>query len=165
MSLFAVEKACRADLPKILNIYAIARNFMKNNGNGTQWGDCYPDEGIVCDDISKGQLYAIKDEGGIIRGAFSFIIGNDPTYENIKGKWHSDAKYGTIHRIASDGTQKGIFNTAVSFCKCRSEYLRIDTHQNNKVMQHLITKCGFHKCGTIYTHDGTPRIAYDRSSE
>lgn len=40
--------------------------------------------------------------------------------------------------------------------------MRIDTHENNKVMQHLIKKNGFQECGIIYVEDGSPRIAYEK---
>ena len=34
-------------------------------------------------------------------------------------------------------------------------HLRIDTHENNVVMRHLIARHGF-PCGTIYVEDGHP---------
>ena len=30
-------------------------------------------------------------------------------------------------------------------------------------MQHVVTKAGFKRCGIIYTDNGTPRIAFDRT--
>lgn len=41
-----------------------------------------------------------------------------------------------------------------------SPNLRIDTHEENKVMRHLIEKSGFAECGIIRVEDGSPRIAY-----
>ena len=43
------------------------------------------------------------------------------------------------------------------------QHLRIDTHENNKVMQHLILKNGFEKCGIIYVDDGSPRVAFEKN--
>jgi len=37
----------------------------------------------------------------------------------------------------------------------------MDTHADNKPMQHLAEKHGFTRCGIIYTGDGSPRIAYE----
>ena len=51
--------------------------------------------------------------------------------------------------------------TAVEFAKGRIAHLRIDTHEDNKVMQRAVEKQGFQRCGIILTDDGTPRIAYD----
>lgn len=40
--------------------------------------------------------------------------------------------------------------------------MRIDTHADNHIMQHVIEKAGFQRCGIIFTDDGTPRIAYQK---
>ncbi|MBF4807049.1 MAG: N-acetyltransferase, partial [Pseudoleptotrichia goodfellowii] len=85
------------------------------------------------------------------------------TYSIIKnGEWLSYEKYGTVHRVASNGKSKGIFNEIITFCESKISHLRIDTHKDNKIMQHLIEKNGFHKCGIIYVADGTSRLAYEK---
>ena len=83
------------------------------------------------------------------------------TYEN--GEWLNDNPYVTIHRIASDGKIRGIFACAVDYCRNFCDDVRIDTHESNLVMQGLIEKNGFQRCGTIYVADGSPRIAYQWS--
>lgn len=40
--------------------------------------------------------------------------------------------------------------------------IRIDTHHDNRVMQHLLTKHGFTYCGLIYLKSGAERLAYQR---
>lgn len=40
--------------------------------------------------------------------------------------------------------------------------VRADTHRDNVIMQHILEKNGFIKCGTIVVEDGTPRIAYPK---
>ena len=96
----------------------------------------------------------------------AFIIGEDSTYLRIEdGKWLNENPYGTIHRIASDGAVKGLFSACIDFCKSQMEDLRIDTHADNKTMQHLILKNGFQKCGIIYLTNGSPRIAYQYGEE
>ena len=40
-------------------------------------------------------------------------------------------------------------------------HLRIDTNEDNRVMQRTVEKAGFTRRGIIYIADGTPRIAYD----
>ena len=66
----------------------------------------------------------------------------------------------TIHRIASLGRAKGIFSCAVDYCKGFADSIRIDTHEENKVMQRHILSKGFKRCGIIYLENGDPRIAY-----
>lgn len=157
-----IRLAVIEDLPTILNIYEYARSFMKKNGNATQWNDNFPPEDLLKKDIECGQLYVYEEEN-IIHGVFAFIIGKDETYEHIEnGKWLSNSLYGTIHRVASDGKMKGLLNKIICYCKKQINHLRIDTHSNNKIMQHIILKNGFIKCGTIYVEDGSPRIAFEK---
>ena len=37
-----IRKATPADRPEILEIYSRARQFMRETGNPSQWGDTYP---------------------------------------------------------------------------------------------------------------------------
>ena len=158
---YRIVTAKESDLPRVLEIYAYARSFMAKTGNPTQWAGSYPQRELLEEDIANSGLYVVT-EGGTICGVFYFVIGPDPTYAVIeKGAWHSDKTYGTIHRIAGNGTG-GVFGAALDFCRSKIDYLRIDTHDDNKVMQHVVTKHGFKACGIIYTDDGTPRIAFDR---
>lgn len=156
-----IRYAQAQDLPMILRIYEIARKFMADNGNPSQWGNNFPPEKLLKDDIEQQQLYVYTNEG-VIHGVFAFIIGDDPTYAHIEnGSWRSDTTYGTIHRIAGDGMEKGVFTKCINYCKEQSSHLRIDTHENNEIMKYLIQKNGFLKCGKIYVKDGSSRVAFD----
>ena len=64
--------------------------------------------------------------------------------------------------MASDGRVHGVFDAIVAYCEQRYHNLRIDTHAQNLVMQHLIVKHGFVHCGTVYVADGSARLAYQR---
>ena len=158
---YTVRKAVMDDLPEIEKIYAYARSFMASTGNPNQWGTTHPATSQLEQDIEQGRLNVVQDTAGI-HGVFYFWIGPDPTYGQIfDGGWHSEEDYGTIHRIAGDGSG-GILRSAVEYCSKQIRYLRIDTHEDNRVMQNALKKLGFVPCGTIYVSDGTPRIAYDR---
>lgn len=158
---YIVRTAREQDLPRIEEIYAYARDFMAKNGNPNQWGKTNPPSAQLRQDISEQKLFVITD-GEAIHGVFYFRIGADPTYGRIDGGvWRSDSPYGTIHRIAGDGSG-GILKTAVAFAEKRIAHLRIDTHADNRVMQSAVTKLGFQRRGIIYLANGSPRIAYDR---
>jgi len=162
MSTPNIRNADLSDLKEIMDIYEYARKFMKQTGNRNQWANKFPPENLIKEDIEKKQLYIIE-KSGFICGVFAFIIRNDPTYSIIKnGEWLSYEKYGTVHRVASNGKSKGIFNEIITFCESKINHLRIDTHKDNKIMQHLIEKNGFYKCGIIYVTDGTSRLAYEK---
>ena len=158
---YKIRIAREEDLPQVLRIYAYARGFMAANGNPNQWGTTNPPRETLEGDIAEQKLYVAVKEG-MICGVFFFDIGEDPTYHKIyDGAWLSDATYGTIHRIASLGSG-GIFAACVDFCLQKCSHLRIDTHGDNHIMQHVVEKNGFQRRGIIYIADGTPRIAYER---
>lgn len=160
-----IRKATESDMNEILAVYEYARETMVKRGNPTQWGNTYPEKKLLEDDIKKGWLYVLT-ENDEVHAAFAFIGGNDPTYDYIEGgAWPNDRPYMTIHRIGSDGKVKNVFDTCIAYCKDICANLRIDTHEKNVVMQHLIEKNGFTRCGIIYIDDGTPRIAYQYSGK
>lgn len=157
---YKIRKAREEDLPRILEIYAYARQFMAENGNPNQWGKHHPAASTLEEDVENGNLYVIEDSAGI-HGVFAFLLGADPTYHTIyDGAWRSDTPYGTIHRIASDGSG-GILAAALTFTKQIIGHIRMDTHGDNHIMQQALAKSGFSRRGIIYIADGTPRIAYD----
>lgn len=160
-----VRKAQVEDFKEILEIYAYARDFMAQTGNPKQWGDGYPKAELLEGDIAKGDLY-VCEENGVVKGVFAFVTGDDPTYSYIEGgSWKNDCPYGTVHRIASAPDGKGVFARCMEFCKGQIDNVRIDTHFDNKIMQHIIEKNGFEKCGVIYVEDGSPRFAYQFTVE
>lgn len=161
---YHIRKAGPADMSRVLEIYAYARKFMAEHGNPNQWRDTHPKEEQFWEDVGRGDLYVIEDNASI-HGVFAFLLGEDPTYSRIyEGSWHYDRPYGTIHRIAGDGSG-GILHACVVHCEQVIGHLRIDTHHDNIVMQNAVRKEGFRECGIIYIADGTPRIAYDRLLE
>lgn len=156
-----IKKAALEDIPEIVKVYDIARMFMRANGNLSQWGGGYPGEALLRGDIQAGNLYILCADG-VMEGVFAFIPGEDPTYRYIEdGSWHWNRPYGTIHRLASRGTARGVAKACFDFCREKIPYLRIDTHADNHPMQSAVLRYGFRKCGTIYLTDGSPRIAFD----
>lgn len=162
-----IRRASETDLPAILEIYAYARDFMIKNGNPHQWAGEYPPVSLLREDLANCCLYVVEEEGmGRVCGVFFFAIGPDETYGAIEqGEWISDSEYGTIHRIAGDGTVHGLLQKAVSYCENKIPHLRIDTHEDNHIMQRAIERCGFWRCGIIHVSDGTPRIAYEKEKK
>ena len=152
-----------ADIDALLAIFAHARAQMAADGNPTQWGDGYPSYEQLKSDIQRGVSYIVEKEG-LPCATFVFIIGDDPTYAYIEeGAWLDDMlPYGTIHRMASNGQQRGIFLFVLHWCSAKCKNIRIDTHKDNQRMIHLIEQANFTRCGIIYTHDNSPRIAYQR---
>ena len=155
-----IRNSTPGDMEEILHIFAKAKKYMDAHGNATQWGDGYPGEAVLRRDIEQKNSYVILENGTIV-GTFFFIIGEEPNYRVIwDGKWNLDIPYGTIHRVASDGTTRGVARACFDFCSRQIDYLRIDTHRDNQSMQAAILKYGFRKCGIIRVENGSERLAF-----
>ncbi len=138
---------------------------MVASGNPFQWRDSWPPSSLVKQDIVTGHSYVCEHNGRIV-GTFFFNQGKDiePTYAVISdGKWQNDSPYGVIHRIAGDGSVKGIGAFCIDWCYQRCKHLRMDTHPDNRIMQNLLLKLGFVRCGIIHVvQDTMPRIAFEK---
>lgn len=157
-----IRQAEMADYVKMQEIYAYARLQMKQNGNPHQWGDRYPLAETILESIQQKTAY-VAVQNGEICGTFVFLIWDDPTYAVIEeGAWLNDAPYGVIHRVARGEHTNGLLAAVLAFCEEKIGNLRIDTHADNHIMQHLLEKHGFVRCGIIHIADGSPRIAYQK---
>ena len=157
-----IRPATSFDIPRALAIYHSARQFMRRSGNTVQWVNGYPSEALLRSDVAAGRLFVMEDAGGVY-AVFAFIIGDDPTYQVIDGAWLDDGTpYGTLHRLGSDGTRRGVLAEAVDWALTRLPHLRADTHEANVTMQRCLERAGFVRCGVIHVADGTPRLAYER---
>ncbi|MCF0228965.1 MAG: N-acetyltransferase [Parasporobacterium sp.] len=159
-----IYNAVPEDLPEIEKIYETAREYMRNSGNPNQWGTTNPPVEFLINDINKEQLYVIRDNKySPILGCFSCIEGKDPTYSYIEdGSWINDDPYVTLHRVASAGIRKGILDFILAKVSEKHPNIRIDTHEDNKTMQHILIKNGFSRRGIIYLANGKPRLAFQR---
>jgi len=161
-----IRYATEDDFSRIMEIYACARSIMAANGNPNQWGPTnWPPESLIHDDIHRRKSYVCEEEGNIA-GVFFFDYGKDiePTYRIIEdGSWMDDSPYGVVHRIAGDGSEKGIGAFCIKWAYEQCGHLRIDTHPDNKIMQNLLAKLGFTRRGIIHVlEDPNPRYAYER---
>lgn len=175
-----IRKATYDDLPRLMEIYSLARQIMRNSGNLHQWDNSYPSEEIILKDISGGYCHVLcMPESGTVIAAMALIPGPDPTYEKIyedlsmtsECAWPDDGPYHVIHRIAVAEPGYGAFGRLIqwAFRKLSDSgccpVIRIDTHADNVIMHHLMDKNGFKRCGVIRLASGDPRIAYIKKSQ
>lgn len=156
-----IRRAQESDLEDALRIYEAARRFMRENGNPKQWGESYPPEETVKRDIAAGELYICEGEDGKTHAVFAFLE-NEPLYDNAREADFRIADYRAIHRVAADGEVRGAAAVCFKYCSERAKSLRIDTHEDNSVMQAQLEKFGFRRCGMVCAEDGSPRIAYEK---
>ena len=118
---------------------------------------------MVQTDVEINGAFVVEEDGRIV-AYFAFLPSPEPTYATIyHGQWLDDAQpYHVIHRIASVPEVHGIFHTIMEFAFARDRNIRIDTHRDNRIMQHNILKHGFSYCGIILLANGDERLAYQK---
>ena len=101
-----VREAEIEDLERAMQVLDAGRQHMRGEGNAAQWINGYPSPELIRRDIEQGQFFVWIDEAEeqtdrqqAIHGAFSFIIGEDPTYAHIEnGSWLNE-KPGVQHLL------------------------------------------------------------------
>ena len=151
------------DMADIMAVMDAAKKIMRQSGNLYQWGEGYPSESVISADMEKNGGFVIEDDSKVV-GYFAFLPSPEPTYARIyEGKWLDDTMpYHVVHRIASYPEVHSIFSSIMDFCFSHDPNIRIDTHRDNKIMQHNIAKRGFSYCGIIYLANGDERLAYQK---
>ena len=161
-----IRKTNISDFENILKIYDIARQYMVKSGNPNQWAkNNWPPEDLVKKDIEDGKSYVcINDDNIVAVFYYDFGYKIEPTYNIIEnGEWIGNDNYGVVHRIATDGTVKGVGSFCINYAYNQCKHLRIDTHEDNIPMQKLLEKNDFVKCGIIYVGENkSPRIAFEK---
>ena len=158
-----IRPACEGDLGAILEVLDAAKRIMRASGNMHQWSDGYPSTDAVLSDLRRNAAFVVTD-GETISGYFAYLPSPEPTYSYIEGgSWLDDSlPYHVVHRIASTAESHGVFSSIMEWCFAHDCNIRIDTHRDNRIMQHCIELCGFTYCGIIYLENGDERLAYQR---
>ena len=142
--MITIRHSLPKDLDAIIEIFHYARQFMKEHGNPNQWINGYPSAELILREITNGTNYVCENENGEIIGTFCFIPGEDPTYARIDdGNWLNNEPYYVIHRMATNGKQKGIADACFKWCFEHCNNIRVDTHHDNLVMQNILKKVRF----------------------
>ena len=135
-----------------------------------QWHPDYPTRQTIADDISGGIGYVFVSEQEII-GYCCMFIGDESAYHRIDGAWKTDEPYAVVHRMAfsqkarGSGLSKEAFELIKDFCLTNGiNAIRVDTQDENKVMQHILLREGFQYCGLVQ-FDGGPKLAYEWDRE
>ena len=157
-----IRKATYDDVPVLMDVFRKARGIMRSSGNMNQWNDGYPSEEVVRKDIDNGHCVVLCEDGKVV-ATMAFIPGPDPTYAEIyDGGWLSDAPYHVIHRIAVAEPGHNAAKALLDWGFGQAGSIRIDTHKDNVIMHHVLSKYGFTHCGLILLANGDPREAYQK---
>ena len=158
-----IRTATQEDVPYIMPLFDEARAKMQASGNSRQWINGYPSVEKVLEDIRQNGAFVVEEKESIV-AYFAFLPSPEPTYGKIVGgKWLDDrSSYHVVHRIAAKHGVHGIFSLMLEYAFSLDANIRIDTHRDNVIMQHLLQKHGFSYCGVIYLLSGDERLAYQK---
>ena len=143
--------ATLSDIDEVMVAVEDSRALLKEEGNG-QWQFGYPNRDDFIEDINNNRLYVILDRINNKEIASVYALcGYEESYHHLyEGKWKTDYEYLVIHRVALKekyrglGYGKAIFDSAINETIKRGLHsLRIDTHEKNNILIHLIYKYGF----------------------
>jgi len=142
-----------------------ARKHQREQGF-VQWTDSSPNIETVRCDIALGRGYLLMYENEPA-GYLCIDFNGEPVYDRLEGKWKSDLKYAAVHRVALGDSVRGrgisreMFRLVRELCVQNGIHsIRIDTHEDNKKMQHVLEREGFQYCGTVMYDIGL-RLAYE----
>ena len=154
------------DTEQINSFIEQAKLHLKEQGID-QWQSGYPNISSIQEDIEKQRGYLICENETVI-GYLCLDFEGDKVYLDIRGQWLSNEPYAVIHRMTigqiarGKGLGKEVFASAWQICTQRNVHsLRVDTHEMNKKMQHVLLTSGFIYCGKIDQADGE-RLAFEK---
>ncbi|WP_125544962.1 GNAT family N-acetyltransferase [Levilactobacillus lindianensis] len=168
-----LRQATMADLPQIESIIRDGRELLAAQSID-QWQGTYPNTAVMVDDIHQGWTVVLEENDEIL-GTAAVIPGIDVSYEQIEGAWLTqDSPYLAIHRVAVSSHHHGRGLAGELFQRLFAqadqsesiESIRIDTHPDNRGMQHVIKKNGFTETGKVELKgmdlQGVKDFAYER---
>lgn len=159
------------DLAQLSVIMADAIAFLKEQGS-PQWQAGYgPTADKLAVDIQNKRTYVLKMNNDEIAGTIALISGIDPVYTKIsQGVWEGQDDYLAFHRVAINKNFRGQKITARLLEEAMNQAyklgfkdLRIDTHEQNVLMQKAIKSAGFTYRGRVqFPIPNGDRLAYQK---
>lgn len=143
------------DVPAIMTLVEAAVRRLAAMGVD-QWQDGYPNRGRIEQDVAEGIGYVIEEADRVVAYGAVIFTGED-AYRAIEGRWLSEEEnYVVVHRmcvaeeVVGQGFGRRFMEAAEQLSRGRVRSFRVDTHADNRVMQSLLPRLGFTRCGIIY---------------
>lgn len=152
---FSFRKAVLSDLPSIIPVIEDAKATLKENGVD-QWQEGFPNSETLTNDILNRYSYVIFSKEDSINPAGFIVLSlerEEPYHNPLEGSLKLEGPYVTIHTTAvskickGKGISKAMFAFAEDFARLNNRtIIRIDTHKDNKIMQHILDREKFQYC-------------------
>lgn len=163
------RKATLIDLDQVMEAVEDSREVLRLQGNG-QWQDGYPNRNDFINDINNGRLFVTyEDDPNEIVGVCAITYREEDYHHLYEGKWLTDLPYVVMHRVAikkkykGKGLGKKLFEVFIDVAKKEGyRSLRIDTHEGNLPMRHIITSFGFIYCGKAILTPNKDRMVFEK---
>lgn len=169
INIMKLRQATMVDYEQIMAILKDGANQLAERGVN-QWQGDYPSPDQIKGDIEKGHAYLAVSQDEQTVGAIAIVPSPDHAYDNLHGEWLKNTdKYVVIHRVAIHSNHAGhgyatkLLNEVITQVKenhSEIDSIRIDTHEDNKAMQHLIDKMSFTKVGELHGVYRPDEISY-----
>ena len=163
------RKATLEDLDQVMEAVEYSRFLLKLQGNG-QWQDGYPNKNDFINDINNGRLFVTYDKNPKeIIGVCALTYREEDYHHLYEGEWLTDLPYMVMHRVAikkeyqGKGYGKKLFEVFIEQAKLEGyKSLRIDTHEGNVVMRHIIESFDFVYCGKAILTPNKDRMVFEK---
>ena len=146
------------DLAEILLLFRAATTRMDAHGV-YQWDEIYPDEGILSEDIARGNMTIGKIDGRIAV-AFMLDFCEDSDYETAAWRYCAQDIV-VLHRLCvhPDFQGQGVARQAMDYLenevRARGiQTIRLDAFSQNPTALHLYESRGYQKAGEISYRKG-----------
>lgn len=150
-----------------MQIIEDCKQYLKQQGID-QWQNGYPNKQALIEDIAQSRGYVIMLQKEIV-GYISIDFNGEPAYDTItEGSWRTSEQYAVIHRLSlsrkvrGQGVAQKVFELVEEMSLEQNvTTIRIDTHRDNKLVQHILDKQCYSYCGVVQLSGGE-RLGYDK---
>ena len=153
---FAIAR--QEDLPELVSLFQAATRQMDAQGV-FQWDELYPDEGILSEDVARGNMTICTIEERIAV-AFMLDFCEDSDYESADWRY-CERDIVVLHRLCvhpdfqGRGVARQTMDDLESEVRARGrKTIRLDAFSQNPTALHLYESRGYRKAGEIMYRKG-----------